>query len=112
MTVIAESLARQVGVKRACALLAVPRSRVYRSRRTAQEAKARSRPAHALSDEERARVRATLNSQRFLDKAPRQVYAALLDENTYLCHWRTMYRVLAAHDEVRERRNVRRHALY
>ena len=112
MTVIAESLAKQVGVKRACAVLDVPRSRVYRSWRVPEAAKARSRPAHALSDEERARVRATLNSPRFLDKAARQVYAALLDESTYLCHWRTMYRILAAHDEVRERRNVRRHPLY
>jgi putative transposase len=54
-------------------------------------------------------VRETLNSERFMDKAPRQVYAALLDEGRYLCHWRTMYRILAAHDEVRERRRVRRH---
>jgi putative transposase len=57
-------------------------------------------------------VRETLNSERFMDKAPRQVYAALLDEGEYLCHWRTMYRILAAHDEVRERRRIRRHPLY
>ena len=57
-------------------------------------------------------VRETLNSERFMDKAPRQVYAALLDEGQYLCHWRTMYRVLSAHDEVCERRRVRRHPLY
>jgi len=30
----------------------------------------------------------------------------------YLCHWRTMYRVLAKHDEVRERRDQRRHPAY
>ena len=53
-----------------------------------------------------------LNSARFADRAPRQVYAALLDEGQYLCHWRTMYRVLAAHDEVRERRDQRRHPPY
>jgi transposase InsO family protein len=57
-------------------------------------------------------VRETLNSERFMDKAPRQVYAALLDEGRYLCHWRTMYRVLAEHDEVRERRRIRRHPSY
>jgi putative transposase len=50
----------------------------------------RQTPAHALSLEERAEVRKTLNSERFMDKAPRQVYAALLDEGCYLCHWRTM----------------------
>jgi transposase InsO family protein len=47
-----------------------------------------------------------------MDRAPRQVYATLLDEGTYLCHWRTMYRVLAAHAEVRERRRQRRHPKY
>jgi putative transposase len=105
-------LAAKVGLKRACETLGVPRSRVYRARQSQPAAKLRQTPAHALSLEERAQVRETLNSQRFMDKAPRQVYAALLDEGRYLCHWRTMYRVLAAHDEVRERRRVRRHPLY
>src|SRR5699024_2116804 len=31
---------------------------------------------------------------RFRDKAPRQVWAALLDEGTYLCSVSTMYRLL------------------
>jgi len=112
MTTLAESLAEQVGVKQACELLDVPRSRVYRARQPQTRAKQRPAPPHTLSDAERAQVRATLNSARFMDKAPRQVYATLLDENTYLCHWRTMYRVLAAHSEVRERRNLRQHPLY
>jgi putative transposase len=47
-----------------------------------------------------------------MDRAPRQVYATLLDEGMYLCHWRTMYRILAAHAEVRERRKQRRHPTY
>ena len=47
-----------------------------------------------------------------MDFAPREVYATLLNEGTYLCSWRTMYRLLARHDEVRERRNVRRHPAY
>jgi putative transposase len=37
------------------------------------------------------------------------VYATLLDEQTYLCHWRTMYRILKAHHEVRERRHQLQH---
>ena len=55
-------------------------------------------------------VREVLNSERFCDQSPRQVYATLLDEDgTYLCHWRRMYRILAEHDEVRERRQQARH---
>jgi len=105
-------LAAKVGLKRACEVLGVPRSRIYRARQPRPSAQLRQTPHHALSLEERTQVRETLNSERFMDKAPRQVYAALLDEGRYLCHWRTMYRVLAVHDEVRERRRVRRHPLY
>jgi putative transposase len=65
-----------------------------------------------LSAEERSTVREVLTSERFQDCAPRQVYATLLDEATYLCSWRTMYRILAAADEVRERRNQLRHPTY
>ena len=38
--------------------------------------------------------------------------AALLDEDRYLCSVRTMYRILDANQEVRERRNQRRHPVY
>ena len=96
MTAIAQELSQVVGIVCACQVLDIPRSRLY----------PRPTPRHALSAEERAKVRATLNSEPFMDRAPRQVYASLLDEGTYLCHWRTMYRILAAHDEVRERRNM------
>lgn len=109
MTAIVEALANEVGVKRACAVLEVPRSRIYRSRQAQVEAKARPTPARALSQTERRQVRDALNSDRFADLAPRQVYARLLDEGTYLCHWRTMYRILSGHNEVRERRNQRQH---
>ncbi len=105
-------LATKVGMKRACEVLGVARSSIYRARQPHSDAQPRLAPAHALSSEERAQVRETLNSERFMDKPPRQVYAALLDEGRYLCHWRTMYRILATHDEVRERRRVRRHPLY
>ena len=57
-------------------------------------------------------MRDTLNSPRFQDQAPRQVYATLLDEGTYLCSWSTMYRILRTHNEVRERRNQLRHPAY
>ena len=53
-----------------------------------------------------------LHEPRFVDLAPAQVYATLLDEKRYLCSERTMYRVLAANQEVRERRNPLRHPTY
>jgi transposase InsO family protein len=53
-----------------------------------------------------------LNSPRFVDQAPAQVVATLLEEETYLCSARTMYRLLAKAKQVRERRNQRRHPVY
>lgn len=50
---------------------------------------------------------ATLHSERFQDQTPRQVYAELLDEGTYLASPSTMYRILAAHRESEERRAQR-----
>lgn len=72
----------------------------------------RSTPPRSLESEEKKEIREVLNSERFQDQAPREVYATLLDEGRYLCHWRTMYRILEEHDEVRERRNQLRHPKY
>ena len=105
-------LAAQIGVKSACEALRVPRSQVYRQRQPKAVPSPRPIPSHALSSDERTEIRAILNSQRFMDQAPRQVYARLLDEGSYVCHWRTMYRILHAHGEVCERRLIRRHPAY
>jgi putative transposase len=110
VTSIAQELSQVVGITCACQVLDIPRSRLYPRRAPAPAA--RPTPNHALSAEERAKVRTVLNSDRFMDRAPRQVYATLLDEGTYLCHWRTMYRILAAHAEIRERRPQCKHPVY
>ena len=59
----------------------------------------------ALSEQEKSKVLECLNSERFMDKAPAQVYATLLDEGVYLCSISTMYRILRENQQVRERRN-------
>jgi len=105
-----------VGVLTACQALNVPRSGLYRSR---QAVAAKPQPPcepvaspRALSQSEKAEVRQILNSERFQDQAPREVYATLMDEGQYLCSWRTMYRILDENDEVRERRDQLRHPNY
>ena len=98
-------------MRAACRSLGLSRSSYYRSFQT-QAAHSRPKPTRALSPTERETVRQTLNSERFQDLAPREVYATLLDEGQYLCHWRTMYRILAANHEVRERRKQLRHPNY
>jgi len=47
-----------------------------------------------------------------MDKAPREVYATLLDEGDYLCSVRTMYRILNENKAVRERRDQLKHPNY
>jgi len=108
----AEGLSACIGTSQACEVLGVPRSSLYRARRAPQPPAPRPTPQRALSEGEKAIVRETLDSERFWDCTPREVYATLLDEGAYLCHWRTMYRVLEEHDEVRERRAQLRHPAY
>ncbi len=93
------------------------------SRATAGRAKARAAsnatpvlpavvaPVNRLSAAERARVLAVLNSAEFVDAPPVQVYARLLAAGTYLCSVATMYRILAANAQVKERRRLARWAV-
>ncbi len=103
------ALASEIGLKQACASLGVPRSQFYPRARPVGEKRENPR---ALSETERLEVRQVLNSERFRDHAPRQVYAQLLDEGQYLVHWRSMYRILHHYGEVKERRLQRRHPVY
>jgi len=66
----------------------------------------------SLTPAQQEQILATLNSERFVDCSPRQVWASLLDENVYLCSWRTMYRLLHQNQQIRERRQIRRHPRY
>jgi transposase InsO family protein len=66
-------------------------------------------PVNKLTALERRRVRDVLTSDRFVDLAPLQIYAQLLDEGRYLCSVSTMYRVMAENTMVAERRRLARH---
>jgi putative transposase len=108
-----------VGLARACRVMNFDRSTVYRMRATARHLRAsqppplaRCQPPLALSAVERHLVLDTLNSERFADSSPRQTYATLLDEGVYLGSVRTMYRLLAGCNQVRERRNQLIHPAY
>ena len=110
----AGTISQDVGVRRACQALGIPRASYYRH---GQQPKPVDRPARtpsprALSGEERQRVKNMLYSERFADKAPRQVFATLLDKGEYHCSVRTMYRILDADRANRERRNQLRHPNY
>ncbi len=113
MALVAE-IAPVVGVGRACEVLGLARASYYRfgKPKKAGPRKPRPTPTRALRPAERERVIEVLHSQRFVDTAPAEIYAALLEEAVRHCSVRTMYRILAAQGEVRERRNQLRHPAY
>lgn len=117
------SLTPHVGLAQACNTLGVPRATLYRVRplvgpsslppmETTAEPSRKPVSHRALSDTERQNVLAILHQERFQDSAPAAVQAQLLDEGKYLCSTRTMYRLLAAQGESRERRNQLTHPPY
>ena len=98
-----------------CASVGVSRASFYRRQRPAGPPRprpARAAPPRALAPSERQAVLDVLHSDRFVDQSPAEVHATLLEQQTYLCSPRTMYRVLAAAGEVRERRDQARHPAY
>ena len=108
----AEALGASIGVQAACATLIVPRSSLYRARTKRPERVVPKISPRAISAAEKIKVRQELNSERFQDQSPREVYATLMDEGRYLCSWRSMYRILDENHEVRERRDQLRHPNY
>jgi putative transposase len=106
-------LAPLIGTRAACAATGRPQANHYRRHRQSpappRPVRARRPSPRALGQAERDTVRAVLNSEDFVDKAPATVYHELLDEGVYLASVSTMYRILRAHDEVHERRRQATH---
>ena len=109
----AEQLSTSVGTRNSCKALGIAPSTFYRQKQRSvpdePSASSPRRSPRALTAEDRQAVVDELHSPRFMDKAPQEVYAELLDEETYHCSVRTMYRILEAENELRERRNQLRH---
>lgn len=109
-----EELTPIIGTRPACRALGAAPATIYRRRRPPEPRPKRPRPkpARALSEAERAAALEALHDERFLDSSPAAVWATLLDEGRYLCSERTMYRLLEASGEVRERRDQLTHPPY
>ena len=114
-TAIAE-LVSCVGVRDACQAVGAAQASYYRRHRTSAPP-ARSVPIlhrdrhqpRALSQAERQAMLDVLHSDRFVDMAPAEVWATLLDEGVYLGSISTFYRLLRQAGETRERRRQATH---
>ena len=110
MNAYRELVTATVPVRQAAALTGVSRATAHRkSHPNPKVVFDRVTPANKLTAAETTKLLETLNDDRFVDLAPLQIYACLLDEDTYLCSVSTMYRTLAAHMQVVERRRQARH---
>lgn len=101
----------------ACTALGLSRATFHRhqavvARSSSVTVRKRPKPARALAAQERQGVINLLREPRFVDLAPAEIYACLLDQGLYHCSIRTMYRILHEHDEIKERRRQLRHPVY
>ncbi len=109
-----------MGVQHACRALALSRATFYRQKRPKPKllpnviapTRTRRQDPRALSPAERQVVLDLLHEETFMDLAVPQIYYKLLDQGRYLCSIRTMYRILEAAGELKERRAVRRLPTY
>lgn len=99
----------EVPTRTAATLVGIPRATATRKPRTTPLPAVTVVPANKLGPLERARILALVNSPRFVDLPPIQIYAQLLDEGVYLASISTIYRILAENRQVRERRRLARH---
>jgi len=113
MTAAAQSAA-ELGPVAVCAALGVPRASLHRRQNppTVPELRPRTASPRELTPGERIVILGHLHSERFQDRSPSEVYATLLDEGIYCCSIRTLYRLLAADGETRERRDQLTHPAY
>ena len=110
----AETARSGISIAAACRVLSLSRATFYRGKEAAPVVGSTALqpcrvPGRGLSVLEQERVVDELHSDRFMDKAPPQVYATMLDEGDYLCSISTMYRLLRKRGEVVERRRLRSH---
>jgi putative transposase len=99
-----------------CEAMGLSRASFYRRRAAASRpptiARRRPAPPRALSAAERQRILAILHQPHFVNLAPAEIFATLIDQGIYHCSISTYYRILHANGEVRERRKQSRHPVY
>src|SRR5262250_3356401 len=110
MIAVVEERHARVGIAPLCEALGLARATFYRRRDSPPGSLARRErrrpPRQTLTPADREQVLAVWHEDRFVDLPAAQVWAQLLDAGQVPpCSIRTMYRVLAANAEVRERRN-------
>jgi len=109
------TLAARIGVREACEAVGAAQAGYYRRHRQTPAPERAAGTAHrdrvqprALTAEERTAILDVLHCERFVDLAPAQVWAILLDEGVYLGSQSTFYRLLrrAGEGPLRARKQI------
>lgn len=104
-------LALKTSIKTACDSLGIARSSYYYWKKPASKSTNkvnRKLPDFAYSEKKRDHILSVMNSDKYMDCTPYEIYNSELDNGKYLCSVSTMYRILRANDQVFERRKIRR----
>jgi len=114
MIAVVNEVGERLGIEPTCAAIGLSRATYYRHKDGPRPRKTttRSMPTQTLGAIERQAVLDLLHEDRFIDLSPTEIYAQMLEEGRYVCSIRTMYRILAANEELRERRRQRVHPPY
>ena len=91
MIELVQTVGPELGIVAACAALGLARATYYRKLEPPMLGPAPKRLSpRALTADEKKAVLAVLHEDRFIDLAPSEVYATLLDEGVFLCSERSM----------------------
>ena len=113
MGVITAARAGGARQAKACAIAGIDPRTVQRWRRDGmtvgdrRPGAVRPTPAHALTEEERARIVAVANEPRFAETPPARIVPALADEGVYLASESSFHRVLRDHGQMNHRGRAR-----
>jgi len=88
-----------------CEVLGIAKSTYYRRSSSKPESSNMKKPSpRKLSREEENKILSIVNSERFCDMAPGEIFYRLLDEGLYYCSERTIYRILERNQQNIQRR--------
>lgn len=107
MSILASAQGEGARLAPACAVLGLSERTVQRwlSREAAPDRRAgpKRKPENALSEAERERILALVNSPQFRGLSPQQIVPRLADEGTYLASESTIYRLLREQSQLAHR---------
>jgi transposase InsO family protein len=110
LKLVDEAVAGGCSQEAACARIGISERTIQRWRSSSEDDDRhgpKTRPANALSEQERARVLEIANTPEFRELSPKQIVPQLADRGEYVASESTMYRILRDEEQVAHRGRAR-----